>query len=174
MPILGIANSKKTKFVLGDIGPGGGFVFYDAGSTLSWGRYLEVAPVTWYGGASTPQLAWSANTTTLVTGTSRTFGTGSANTTLIIAQNSTAGYAATASRAYNGGGYTDWFLGDYGQHVQMWANKAYIGGYPSFPGYHWASSNTSATIADIFTINGGNTSSGKGALQYVRPIRAFV
>ena len=29
---------------VGDRGPGGGYVFYDAGSTQPWGRYLEVAP----------------------------------------------------------------------------------------------------------------------------------
>ena len=30
---------------VGDVGPGGGIVFYDAGSRQSWGRYMEVAPV---------------------------------------------------------------------------------------------------------------------------------
>jgi hypothetical protein len=34
------------------IGPGGGVVFYDAGSVQSWGRFLEVAPWNW-----NPQLA---------------------------------------------------------------------------------------------------------------------
>jgi len=32
---------------VGDVGPGGGVVFFDAGSDLEWGRYLEVAPENW-------------------------------------------------------------------------------------------------------------------------------
>jgi hypothetical protein len=34
---------------IGSVGPGGGIVFYDAGSLKPWGRYLEVAPIGWTG-----------------------------------------------------------------------------------------------------------------------------
>jgi alpha-tubulin suppressor-like RCC1 family protein len=37
---------------IGETGPGGGKVFYDAGSNQSWGRYLEVAPTNAGGSAA--------------------------------------------------------------------------------------------------------------------------
>lgn len=40
-------------YMVGDTGPGGGIVFYDAGSAQPWGRYLEagpkLAPAEWCG-----------------------------------------------------------------------------------------------------------------------------
>ena len=33
---------------IGDTGPGGGVVFYDAGQPQPWGRYLEAAPAGWF------------------------------------------------------------------------------------------------------------------------------
>ena len=36
--------SAGTSCQVGDIGPGGGVVFYDAGSSQSWGRWLEASP----------------------------------------------------------------------------------------------------------------------------------
>lgn len=48
---------------LGDTGPGGGVIFYDAGSNQSWGRYIEAAPLNWYqdfnGGSD--QFKWCYN-----------------------------------------------------------------------------------------------------------------
>jgi hypothetical protein len=43
---------------LGSKGPGGGIVFYDAGSKQSWGRYLEVAPSGWSGSTLDPKASW--------------------------------------------------------------------------------------------------------------------
>ncbi len=44
---------------VGDVGPGGGTVFYVATSPQSWGTYLETAPSNWNGGAE-PRQAWAS------------------------------------------------------------------------------------------------------------------
>ena len=43
--------ASGTECKLGDIGPGGGIVGYDAGSNQSWGRYIEIARPGWYDGS---------------------------------------------------------------------------------------------------------------------------
>lgn len=44
-------------------GPGGGIVFYDAGSQQAWGRFLEVAPQNWNGTPSAcPKSIWLQST----------------------------------------------------------------------------------------------------------------
>ena len=47
-----------TPCAVGQKGPGGGRVFYDAGSEQSWGRFLEVAPQNW-GGAMHKCSRWT-------------------------------------------------------------------------------------------------------------------
>jgi hypothetical protein len=37
-------NSSETEFEVGDIGPAGGFIFYDAGNSVNGWRYIEAAP----------------------------------------------------------------------------------------------------------------------------------
>jgi hypothetical protein len=58
-------------------------------------------------------ISWSNGNNITTGATGRSIGTGRANTDAIIASqgaNSTS-YAAGLARAYNGGGYTDWYLG---------------------------------------------------------------
>jgi len=92
---------------IGDIGPGGGLVFL-----ISGGLTYEMAPKTWSGSSSddTPSLAWCSDTSTSIAGAVGTaVGTGSANTTAMLALPCTSG-AAFSADAYAGGGFTDWFL----------------------------------------------------------------
>jgi hypothetical protein len=95
---------------------------------ISTCKYLEAAPSGWIAssspasqtncsiaGTSTvdPRCLWSGNTDTGIGTTNTAVGAGHANTSAIIAQSgggNTAGMAATAAHAYQGGGKTDWFL----------------------------------------------------------------
>jgi len=98
------SGSSARSYALGDVGPGGGLVFL-----ISGGLTYEMAPKTWSGGASDPTTAWCNVTSTDITGAAGTAtGTGSANTTDMLAA-CTSGAAVSAS-AYAGGGQSDWFL----------------------------------------------------------------
>jgi hypothetical protein len=82
--------------------------------------------------------------------TATDFGTGSANTDKIIAQNgASTGYAAGLARAYNGGGYTDWYLPSKDELEQLYRNKDAIGG---FSPHSYASSSEYAYLAAWFRL----------------------
>jgi len=97
---------------VGRTGPGGGIVFYDAGTQQSWGRYLEFAPSDWSGGQDISR-QWCEKTDVLVGASGQQIGTGKANTDLILAS-CTSG-AAVMARAYKGGGKDDWSLPSKGE-----------------------------------------------------------
>jgi len=119
--------------------------------------------IQWYNGSYT---------TTGATGV--VLGTGSANTTTIItSQDATAtNYAAGLARAYNGGGYNDWFLPSKDELNKLWLNKVSIGGFADL-GY-WSSSeyNTIYAWRQYFG-SGAQNYDNKGITYRVRAIRAF-
>lgn len=94
---------------VGTTGIGGGTIVYDAGQEQSWGRYIEVAPSGWYGTATDPELEWWSLTTEDI-GDFNGIGQGLNATNAILAMDPTPGYAASASKAYTGGGQTNWHL----------------------------------------------------------------
>lgn len=115
---------------VGNTGPGGGEVFYDAGSQQSWGRYLEFAPEGWSGSEKDPKISWCNVSDVLLTnaptsngwlsfgqkigdGLGQKIGDGKGNTDLMVAGCSAG--AALMSRAYRGGGQNDWFLPSSGE-----------------------------------------------------------
>jgi hypothetical protein len=98
---------NKYTYKVGTTGPGGGQIFYNAGSVQSWGQYLELAPTS----TTIFSLGWchSAYTSTLI-GTSSAIGTGLANTNAILAIDSTSGTPAYYCKNYSNNGKTDWFM----------------------------------------------------------------
>lgn len=109
-PIAPTCASGLGVCALGDVGPGGGLVFYDAGSVQPWGQYLEMAPKAWGAGAEVdPKYNW-CNTLSYFVGANATgIGDGAANTSNMMTAGCVSS-AANAATAYAGGGFTDWFL----------------------------------------------------------------
>ena len=117
-----------TSCQVGDIGPAGGVVFYDAGSKQSWGRWLEASPAScqtsgkvWRNAAAnkkgTKQLPllypeWKTAAKNRVL--SKAIGMGMKNTELIWKQHKTLAAVAPTAAGYAGGlvcgGKDDWFL----------------------------------------------------------------
>jgi hypothetical protein len=171
---------------VGDTGPGGGKVFYDAGSAQSWGRYLEAAPAGWYGTAADPVEAWCQNTINVLVGATNTaIGTGKANTKTMYAQSTSPCRAARRAQDYAGTTNGGWFLPSQDEMVEFMKQRAIIGGLKSvedFRNYthqYWTSTNLSTTSGYQSQARGGNpiygsvVSAGKDFTLSIRPIRAF-
>ena len=119
---------------VGDIGPGGGTIFYVATDTFiqsgatgsmctSSCKYLEVAPSNWNGEGNTTE-PWAdqdhpdfdfVSITNDEAASQNGVGLGYFNSSAIVALTgpynaSTKNYAAGAARAYTGGSKTDWYL----------------------------------------------------------------
>jgi hypothetical protein len=133
--------------VLGEVGPGGGNIFYvsvggfDCGpSFTSTGsptggqcHYLEAAPKTWNGGTTDGTKIWAnvaANTSVDIsdipndlTVSLTNFGLGYKNSIALVAYNSSTLTAGPAARAYTGGSKSDWYLPSSGELHQLikWA-----------------------------------------------------
>jgi hypothetical protein len=154
---------------IGDTGPGGGKIFYDAGSTLSWGRYMEAA-------VSTTSPTWvdagrTAGPLSSFGSSSTAIGTGLANTNLMVAQDATANRAHTICRSFTGGGKTDWFLPSKDELNQLYIRRATIGDLVST--YYWSSSehvNPQQLLIQYF-VNGSQFENYKNNTAHARAIR---
>ena len=107
---------------VGDTGPGGGIVFYDAGSHKAWGRWLEMAPVeTEFVGLPWKKLSVKDRSRPLYTNKganlakyqrvrSKAIGMGYANTKRVVRNYGPGNYSAWAAWTLVWGGKFDWFL----------------------------------------------------------------
>jgi len=172
--------------VVGDTGPGGGIVFYVAGSNFtSTGsdcnttcRYLEAAPAPGGGDVSR---SWATNansnqsTAVPAPGATATgIGSGMANTNAIQAQTGNVADTSAAVYAYDysNAGKSDWHLPSKDELNQLYINKATVGGFAL--DFYWSSSESSAAGAwNQFFGLGDQSSSAKTNDTRVRPVRAF-
>jgi len=191
----GSSGGGSVTYRVGDIGPGGGLVFL-----ISGGLRYEMAPKSWSGSSSddTPTLTWCSDTRSDISGAVGTaVGTGSANTTAMQSPACASG-AAVSSRAYRGGGLTDWFLPSVDESNAMcnYSRNPTAPAAPSVSCYgsagstqdatfaagtygfdsagYWSSSQAFATSAWIQVLgSGAQIGGGKQLPLRVRPVRAF-
>ena len=158
--------------VIGGTGPAGGYIFYDAGSLQSWGRYLECAPAITQG----PWLTWGSDGVDLPGAAGIAIGTGERNTADVIADQGPG--SMTAVQVCDGldyGGYQDWFLPSRDELDSAYHNL-HLPGFGGFAAdYYWTSSEINDATAYVQSFAGGaqgNRSKSIG-LAYVRAIRSF-
>ena len=167
---------------VGDVGPGGGIVFYVSSGFAAPGtncdtscRYLEAAPKTWSGAAEDPALLWSGTTNVAIgSGARRTaIGSGYANTIAMVAQSSTASRAATMARGYAGGGFNDWYLPAQDEVREMWFQRESMAGTLRCD---WYSTSTEYDANQYVLQQGCSDQTAyvqKTDSRYTKPIRAF-
>ncbi len=159
--------------VVGDMGPGGGKVFWVLEGWPTGLRYMEAAPNTWNGGSSDPRISWCStgpNGKKIPGADEIGIGFGKVNTDDMVAA-CTSG-AANSVRAYTGGGKSDWFLPSKDELNELYKQKTTVDGFAA--GDYWSSSQQSKVLAWLQNFVGGNEFDiNKDDHFYVRPIRAF-
>jgi len=160
-------------YVLRDIGPAGGYIFYDKGVYSNDWRYLEAAP-----SDQSTSASWGCYGVSISGADGTVVGTGEQNTIDIEAGCTTAGTAADICANLSLGGYSDWFLPSKDELNLMYKNlKVFgFGGFADY--YYWSSSEDNAFDSYLLAWtqyfgNGYQVSYGKKYFYHVRAVRAF-
>jgi hypothetical protein len=127
------------------------------------------------GDSSSMGIRWSTGSIATTGATGTAVGTGSANTAAIIATQGApeTSYAAGLAKAFNGGGYHDWYLPSRDELNQLYVNRAALGGTWSARDY-WSSTELSPLGAYLQDFTNGHISADvKTDLQGVRAVRSF-
>ncbi|MDR0495258.1 MAG: choice-of-anchor D domain-containing protein [Treponema sp.] len=176
-----IKGTGAKTYQIGDTGPAGGIVFYDAGSAINSWRYLEAAP------SDSGDTYWGPSD--VFYGTKTEIGSGKQNTQLILTVLKERGddhlYVESAVRLCadkNTGGFNDWFLPSKDELNEMYKMRTVLGmsGYVDY----WSSSQNGIINWGWYTVWLQNFYDGKQSyndawkltswlLLSVRAIRSF-
>jgi len=170
-PIARPETSAPNKtYKVGDIGPAGGFVFYDKGVFSNGWRYLEAAP------AETEFWAWwGFYREKGYLSTEERVGFGKRNTQFIVKELGNDEYAAQLCINLNIDGFTDWFLPSKDELDLMYKNlrKKGLGGFTDE--IYWSSSQgrNNEPWYQIFEDGQQGLSDVQTDMVRVRAVRAF-
>jgi uncharacterized repeat protein (TIGR02543 family) len=182
--------AQWTPYVLGDIGPAGGYIFYDKGIysktdfTIvkaapdpvpitppydTW-RYLEAAP-----SDQSTSAVWGCKGVSISDADGTAVGTGEQNTIDIEAGCTTPGTAADICANLSFGGYSDWFLPSRDELNLMYENLKVFGVGGFADDVYWSSSEEYNIYAWYQNFNNGNQYNGgsKGNAKRIRAVRVF-
>lgn len=162
---------------IGDIGPGGGVIFFDSNARNFWGRYLEAAPVTAWWNAKDPLGTFGCagqwvndGEHPIANNTFEQIGTGKANTEAILKSCKDTNSGAFIASSLISGGKNDWFLPSRNEQIAMNSNKQVIPGL--IAGAYYSSTEADAERAYIFNfLDGLGYLSWKYSAFFIRPIR---
>lgn len=185
-PAPGVAGGRTYK--IGDIGPGGGKIFYVPDSRLD--SYLEAAPSGWDHGGGDPSSRWSCaernhnsprnpGRPNSPRGPGTKLGTGADNTGAILSTCVKSRNAAYYASVYRGGGKADWYLPSEDELREMDAHKDVVGGLDWNPlagrDCYWSSTWTDEGMGTATCVSfapwGGLGTNLTGARAGVRPVR---
>jgi hypothetical protein len=176
----------------GDIGPGGGEVFYTSGTGAT--QYMEVGPTNWYDATSRQTFTWCAGKVSSAVpapGTATQIGSGAQNTPRIATfcnPNGAAHWIVSRNNSGGIGGKTDWFLPskDELNYLCLYARQlpenadtcttvnTLRTGFLNQS--YWSSSEFSATRVWYHNFSNGGQAHFDGSKDlslYVRPVRSF-
>jgi len=173
-----VTGTGRDYYIIGDTGPAGGIIFYDAGSVINGWRYLEASLTDF-------NAQWGRY---FVGGTGLSIGDGKQNTQRIVAFLNSMGETGRAAQVcanLNLNGFTDWFLPSRNELNLMYERRNMISGFstattPTNASYYWSSSE-SGDENSIYRYNataqrfsdGNQRSQEKDITLLVRAIRAF-
>ncbi len=162
-----------TILLVGEIGPSGGYIFYDGVDDIPYFRYLEAAPVD-----ISEIKVWGTYNHIVAGADGYAIGTGAQNTHDIIAGDSSTTNAAHACVDYsvenNGTTYDDWFLPSKDELDAMYDYLKVndLGGFLS--SHYWSSSeNLNYGAWTQLFYDGVQANYTNNSTIYVRPVRAF-
>ena len=124
------------------------------------------------------RIGWYNGNDSITRATQTKIGTGLSNSNMVIITSQVGtpitDYAAGLARAYNGGGYTDWYLPSKEELYKLFLNKDAIGGFEY--NIYWSSTEDELKYEYAWYqsfSNGLQQSDNKMFPAYVRAIRAF-